>query len=70
MKKLTNEFNPKSIKEVEKKIGETRHEIAKLQLEQKVNPPKDSNTLFKRRKQLAVLLTVLNEKQVAERLNP
>ena len=38
-------------------------EIAKLQLSFKSNPPKDTNLLMKKRKQLAVLLTVLGEKE-------
>ncbi|MEK7597487.1 MAG: 50S ribosomal protein L29 [Patescibacteria group bacterium] len=63
MKKITKTYSEKTSKELEKEVGLMREEIAKLQLSFKSNPPKDTNSLTKKRKQLAVLLTVLSEKK-------
>lgn len=68
MKKLVKEMSTKSMKELEKKVQENQLDIAKLQLEAKTNPQKDTNLLFKKRKQVAVFLTLINEKQAAETL--
>lgn len=62
-KKEIEDLRNKSIKELEKEAGELRKEIGKLQLEARVNPPKDTNTLVKKRKHLAILLTIIREKQ-------
>ncbi|MEK7495413.1 MAG: 50S ribosomal protein L29 [Patescibacteria group bacterium] len=62
MKKITKTYNEKTSKELAKEDNLIREEIAKLQLSFKSNPPKDTNSLVKKRKQLAVLLTVLGEK--------
>lgn len=63
MKKITKTYTGKTKKELLKEADLLREEIAKLQLSFKSNPPKDSNILMKKRKQLAVLLTVLSEKK-------
>jgi len=63
MKKTTKIYSGKTVKELEKDAGLIREEIAKLQLSFKSNPPKDTNSIVKKRKQLAVLLTVLSEKK-------
>jgi len=63
MKKITKTYNEKSNKELVKEASLIREEIARLQLSFKSNPPKDTNSLVKKRKQLAVLLTVLSEKK-------
>jgi ribosomal protein L29 len=68
MKKEVKELKQKNIKELRKEIENIRQEIAKLKLEQKINPPKDTNLLKKKRKKLAVLLTVLKEKEDIENL--
>ncbi len=62
MKKIVADLKKKTVKEIEKNIQSTREEIAKFRLEAKVNPVKDSNFLVKKKKKLAVLLTVLTEK--------
>jgi len=59
MKKNTSELKKKTAKELQKDIQILREEIAKLSLEAKANPPKDSNLLVKKRKILARTLTVL-----------
>lgn len=63
MKKTTKIYSGKTVKELEKDASSIREEIAKLQLSFKSNPPKDTNSIVKKRKQLAVLLTVLSEKK-------
>lgn len=68
MKKQTKIYKEKTLKELEKDNASLREEIAKLQLSFKGNPPKDTNLLMKKRKQLAVLLTVFSEKKEIENL--
>ena len=63
MKKITKTYREKTSKELIKETVLLREEIAKLQLSFKGNPPKDTNLLMKKRKQLAVLLTVHGEKE-------
>lgn len=50
----------KSKEELSKLADAKRSEIAKLRLELKVNPPKDTNTLTKKKKYLAVILSLLS----------
>ena len=68
MKKQTKIYSDKTLKELEKENGLIREEIAKLQLSFKGNPPKDTNLLAKKKKQLAVLLTIFSEKKLIESL--
>jgi len=63
MKKNIKNLREKNIKELNKEIDNLKEEIAKLNLSKKSSPVKDTNLLFKKRKQLAVLLTILNEKK-------
>ncbi len=67
MKKITKEFKDKTVAELEKQVQSIREEIAKAKLNFKANLPKDTNVLVKKRKQLAVLLTVLTEKKDYEK---
>ncbi len=67
MNKLTKELVEKSEKVLAKEIMELRKEIAKLILEQKVNPQKDTNVIAKKKKRLAVMLTVLRLKELEVR---
>ncbi len=68
MKKITRGFKDKSIKELTKEIQTIRSDMGKMHLEAKLNVPKDTNILFKKRKLLAVLLTLLKEKSDLEEL--
>ncbi|MBI5127581.1 50S ribosomal protein L29 [Candidatus Roizmanbacteria bacterium] len=68
MKKLVKEIKDKTINELEKQIVLSVEEIAKLKLSEKSTPVKDSNSIAKKRKHLAVLLTVLSEKKEVESL--
>jgi len=63
MKKNIIDLRKKTVEELTKEIRLQREEIAKFQLEAKTNPVKDTNSLVKKRKKLAVLLTVLTEKK-------
>ncbi|PIP15195.1 hypothetical protein COW98_02940 [Candidatus Roizmanbacteria bacterium CG22_combo_CG10-13_8_21_14_all_35_9] len=69
MKKTTKKYQEKDISELKKESLRLREEIAKLKLTNQIKPPKDTNFLIKKRKELAVLLTVLSEKEVYEK-NP
>ncbi|PIQ72771.1 hypothetical protein COY13_03100 [Candidatus Roizmanbacteria bacterium CG_4_10_14_0_2_um_filter_36_35] len=68
MKKLTKQYRDKTVKELTQETMILIEEIAKLRLSQKSAPAKDTNLLMKKRKQLAVLLTVLTEKKEIESL--
>lgn len=68
MNKFTKLFREKTSKELLTETQSLREEVAKLQLSFKGNPPKDTNLLMKKRKQLAILLTVITEKKEIENL--
>ena len=68
MKKTVTEFKSKTLGDLEKETQKLRLEIAKLKLESKVNPQKDTNLVFKKRKRLAVILTLISEKGISEKL--
>lgn len=63
MKKSIAEIRQKTKNELIKESDTLRNEIAKLVLEVKVNKPKDTNIIGKKRKRLAVVLTLIKEKQ-------
>jgi len=63
MKKIATELKGKSEKDLLKEGNKLSEEIAKLKLESKVNPAKDTNLIFKKRKKLAVILTLINERK-------
>ncbi len=67
MKKFTKELTGKTIKELEKQTQALREEIAKMTLNEKVNPGKDTNSLRKRHKQLAVILTIITQKKEGDK---
>lgn len=68
MKKKFKDLRGKSRQELGKETIKLREEIAKLMLERKVNQAKDTNILTKKRKTLAVVLTILTEKKEIENL--
>jgi ribosomal protein L29 len=68
MRKVVEQLRKKTIKELEKEIIKQRELIAKLRLQVKVNPPKDTNQLGKERKKLAQLLTIAGEKKEEEKI--
>ena len=69
MKKKNLKLKDKSVGELEKEVQDLREEIAKIKLEFRVNPAKDTNILMKKRKQLAVTLTLIGEKKELEKIN-
>lgn len=68
MKKVMKEFQNKSLEELQKAEGLLREEIAKLRLESGTSPLKDTNTIVKKRKRLAVILTLLTNKAGKQKL--
>lgn len=69
MKKKILELRNKTRAELENVAKKSREEIAKLSLEINIKPPKDSNLIIKKKKELAVILTILGEKEELEKLN-
>lgn len=63
MKKLTKELNDKNLSQLEKDALTLREEINKMLLESKVNPSKDTNLIVKKKKRLAVALTLITQKK-------
>lgn len=63
MKKHVKEIQGKSMKDLEQDIKVVRTEIANMIMQKKVNPQKDTNAIVKKRKHLAVLLTIHREKK-------
>lgn len=61
MRKLTAELSKIKSTDMNKQIIAVREEIAKLKLEEKVNPQKDTNLIEKKKKRLAVLLTLFSQ---------
>ncbi len=68
MKKITQEFRAKSLKDLEKEVFNLREEIGKSRLESKVREQKNTNLIHKKKKKLAVILTIISEKKETERL--
>lgn len=68
MKKATHEAEGKTVAALTKEIEALRKEIAMKVLEAKTNPQKDTNELMKKRKTLAVLMTMLNRKKLEEKV--
>lgn len=67
MKKALKDLATKTIQELRKEEQTIRLELAHAKLENAVHAPKDTNTLMKKRKKLAVILTLLTEKKMQEK---
>ena len=63
MSTYMKEVSNKTVIELEKMIADIQLEIAKLVVESSVSQQKNTNTVPNKRKQLAVLLTVLRQKK-------
>lgn len=63
MKKITKELQAKSIEDLKKETDVLRAEIAKMRLEHGIKPQKDTNTVTKKQKRLAAILTMITNKQ-------
>jgi len=68
MKKTSKQFEDKTTAVLEKEAADLKKEIGKMIIEAKSNPQKDSNALMKKRRTLAVLLTVLSRKQLISKV--
>lgn len=68
MRKDVKELKNKTVKELSQEINTARRELAKLNLTRKSNPAKDSNTIMKKKKQLARMLTAFTEKNQLEKI--
>lgn len=64
MKKIITEYTNKETLELEKDLNVLRHEIAQLSLEKGVKPHKDSNAIAKKKRSVAMLLTVMQQKKL------
>ena len=63
MKNTVKDLRKKSASDLVKDADAIRKEIAKMTMEAGVNPVKDTNSIVKKRIQLAVILTVASEKK-------
>lgn len=63
MKKNVKELMDKELKILEKEKHELIKAIAEAKINNSVNKFKDTNTVVKKQKQLAVLLTIINQKR-------
>jgi len=63
MSKFMKEMSQKSVQELEKSVADLRLELAKLTVEASVSQQKNTNIVANKRKQLAVLLTALQQKK-------
>ncbi len=63
MKKTTKDYQNKTQESLKQDIIKLREEIAKDRLSFKISLPKNTNSLSHKKKKLAVLLTLLNQKQ-------
>lgn len=64
MKTTVTKIAQKTETELHKELAQLRKEIIKSKLEQMMSPQKDTNTNMKKRKQIAVILTILNSKKL------
>lgn len=63
MKKNVKDLMDKELKILEKEMQDLIKDIAQAKINNSVNRFKDTNTIVKKQKQLAVLLTVINQKR-------
>ncbi|PIS15759.1 50S ribosomal protein L29 [Candidatus Roizmanbacteria bacterium CG09_land_8_20_14_0_10_41_9] len=68
MKKTIGDLRDKSLEALQNEVAQMGEELAKLQLERGVNPTKDSNLIPKKKKRLAVALTIISEKKKLQTL--
>jgi len=64
MKNIISEYINREVGELEKSLSVLRHEIAQLSLEKGVKPHKDSNAVGKKKRNVAMLLTIMQQKKL------
>lgn len=65
-KKDIESYKKKDAAKLIAEVADIKKDIARLVLDAKVAPLKDSNEISKKKRTLAVILTILREKQIAE----
>jgi len=63
-RKDLQELRLKQIKELQALLGETESELVKLRMEKHSGELKDTNALRKKRKRIAILKTLIREKEL------
>lgn len=63
MSTYMKDMSQKTVVELEKAVADLRLELAKLTVESSVSQQKNTNAVPNKRKQLAVLLTILAQKK-------
>lgn len=66
-KKDINSLRSKSLSKLKEEEDKLRAELAKIKLDSAVNAPKDTNAFSKMRARLAVILTIMREKEIQEK---
>lgn len=64
MTKFANQYRSQSVKELEASLVEIKLEMAKLAVEQKVKPQKNSNSIGILKKKAAVIRTLIRQNQL------
>ncbi|MDA1316445.1 MAG: 50S ribosomal protein L29 [bacterium] len=64
MKNIISEYTNKEVGELQKDLDVLKQEIAKLSLEKGIKPHKDSNAIAKKKRTVAMLLTVMQQKKL------
>lgn len=62
MKKAVSKIQQKTDAERMKDVAQLHSEIMKIALESRLAPQKDTNVVMKKRKEIARILTVMNQK--------
>lgn len=68
MKKSIQELLKKSSADLDKEVKQLKTEIAKMVVERKVLPQKDTNLMGKKKNRVAALMTIINQKRESENL--
>jgi len=66
-KKQLTKLREKSLSELEKDLLQIQKQVVQLELEKKVNIPKDSNTISKLKRERAIIKTMITQMSVANK---
>ncbi len=70
MRKLIADLAKKSVADLEKEIHNAQQDVRKYLIEARVKPQKDTNLAAKKRRYIAQVLTVLQERKLFEANQP
>ncbi len=70
MRKSITDLVKKSVNDLEKELNTAKQEVNKLIIQLKLKPEKDSNIVFKKRRRIAQIATILQEKKLFEASQP